>query len=121
MLDLMQGKTNIGNERVMHHYAGALNAVPLLKHYQQHPDQLYILRIAMAGLMDSVANIKPQGGASMGFHGDPSILRLDGYSADWGIGFFGHCSQVSHLFNHASMTPHVKQSNACQRNDLMKL
>ena len=91
----MQGKTNIGNERVLHHYAGALNAVPLMKHFMKNSDRLFYLRLGVAGMMGSLTNIQPHGGPSMGFHGDPSLLRPDGYSADWGIGFFGHASQVS--------------------------
>ena len=81
-------------ERVLQHYASPLNAVPLMQHFRKHPDQLYFLRLATAGLMASVANIKPDGGPSMGFHADPSLLKLDGYSADWGVGFYGYCTQV---------------------------
>ncbi len=91
----MQGKTDIGiGERVFHHYAGALNAVPLMMQYRRHPSNLFLLRLATAGLMGSLTNLKPDGGASMGFHGHPSLLRPDGYSADWGVGFYGYCAQV---------------------------
>ena len=90
----LQGKTNIGNDRALHHYAGALNAVPLIQQYLAHPDDTYLLRVGMAGIMGSLTNLQPAGGPSMAFHGDPSLLRPDGYSADWGIGFFGHASQV---------------------------
>ena len=89
-----QGKTNVGNDRALHHYAGALNAIPLLQQYLREPDNTFLLRLGMAGMMGSLTNIQPSGGPSMAFHGDPSLLRPDGYSADWGIGFFGHASQV---------------------------
>ena len=121
-LILFQGKTNIGNDRALHHYAGALNALPVLKHYLAHhychrpgrplvasaaqqqggrpstndeaaaaagrmgsrrgllsaDDSLHLLRLGMAGMMGSLTNIQPRGGPSMGFHGDPSLLRPDG-------------------------------------------
>ena len=89
----INGKTNIGNERVYHHYAAALNSVPLWSYAITttfDTDRLFFLRLATAGIMGSLSNIKPNGGPSMGFHGDPSLLRLDGYSADFGIGFYGH-------------------------------
>eukprot|EP00798_Chlamydomonas_sp_ICE-L_P025825 gene25825-11500_t len=91
----INGKTNIGNERVLHHYAGALNAVPVFKHFRSNPTRLNLLRLAVAGNMGSLINIKPSGGSSMGFHSEPSLMRLDGYSADWGVGFYGHWSQAS--------------------------
>jgi hypothetical protein len=93
----INGKTNIGNERVYHHYAAALNSVPLWEHaISSAPDvdSLFFIRLATAGIMGSLTNIKPNGGSSMGFHGDPSLLRLDGYSADFGIGFFGHAKNA---------------------------
>lgn len=31
----INGKLNIGNERVGHHYAGALNAVPLMRQFRR--------------------------------------------------------------------------------------
>ncbi|GAX85695.1 hypothetical protein CEUSTIGMA_g13111.t1 [Chlamydomonas eustigma] len=94
---MLQGKTDIGNERVLHHYAGALNAVPLHQQYLRHPDDVYLARLATAGIMGSVSNIQPHGGTSMGFHGDLSLLRPDGYSADWGIGFFGYATQITSI------------------------
>ena len=89
----INGKTNIGNERVHHHYAATLNSIPLMSHALRsstNEDGLFYLRLAMAGIMGSLSNIKLNGGPSMGFHGDPTLLRHDGYSADFGIGFFGH-------------------------------
>jgi hypothetical protein len=81
-------ENNKGNERVYHHYAAPLNAVPLMMQAQKtsftSPEHFFLIRLATAGLMGSVANIKPNGAPSMGFHGDPSELHYDGYSADWG-------------------------------------
>ncbi|KAL6747570.1 hypothetical protein V8C86DRAFT_2906417 [Haematococcus lacustris] len=90
----INGASNIGNERVFHHYAAPLNAIPLAQHFLRHPARLYLLRVASAGTGGSLSNIHPHGGASMGLHGDPSSLQLDAYSADFGIGFYGHCMEA---------------------------
>ena len=45
--------------------------------------------------MGSLSNIKLSGMPSMGFHANPSLMRLDGYSADWGVGFYGYCAEVT--------------------------
>lgn len=29
----INGKKNVGNDRVIHHYAGALNAIPVSEHF----------------------------------------------------------------------------------------
>ncbi len=67
---------------------------PRPAHAARHPSELFLLRLATAGNMGSLGNLLPDGGASMGWHGDPSLLRPDGFSADYGQGFFGHWSQV---------------------------
>ncbi|KAG1659044.1 hypothetical protein FOA52_010884 [Chlamydomonas sp. UWO 241] len=88
----INGKKFIGNERAYMHYAAPLNALPLMDAYQRSPSDTWLLRLASAGLAGSITNIQPGSGLpSMGFHGDPSLLRHDGYSADWGVGFYGHC------------------------------
>ena len=37
-----------------------------------------------------LTNINQDGSTSMGLHGDMKKLQRDAYSADWGIGFYGH-------------------------------
>ena len=33
---------------------------------------------------------RKDGSASMGWHADPDLLKRDAFSADFGIGFYGH-------------------------------
>lgn len=41
-------------------------------------------------LYAAVTTIRNDGSASMGWHGDPDLLHRDAYSADFGVGFYGH-------------------------------
>jgi hypothetical protein len=77
-------------ERQLHHYGSGLNAIPVLAEYRRHPDDLYLLRVGYGGLMGAIANITPEGFGPSGFHAYPSTLEIDGYSGDYGPGFFGH-------------------------------
>jgi hypothetical protein len=77
-------------ERQLHHYGSGLNAIPVLSEYRDHPDDLYLLRVGYGGLMGAVANVTEEGFAPSAFHAWPSTLRIDGYSGDYGPGFFGH-------------------------------
>jgi len=77
-------------ERQLHHYGSGLNAIPVLAEFREHPDDLYLLRVGHAGAMGAIANITEDGFGPSGFHAYPSTLRIDGYSGDYGPGFFGH-------------------------------
>jgi len=77
-------------ERQLHHYGSGLNAIPVLAEYRRHPDDLYLLRVGYGGLMGAIANITQEGFGPGGFHAYPSTLAIDGYSGDYGPGFFGH-------------------------------
>jgi hypothetical protein len=77
-------------ERQLHHYGSGLNAVPVLAEYRAHPDDLYLLRVGYGGLLGAIANVTREGFGPSGFHAFPSTLRIDGYSGDYGPGFFGH-------------------------------
>ena len=77
-------------ERQLHHYGSALNAIPVLTEYRTRPDDFYLLRVGYAGMMGALANITEDGFAPAAFHSYPSTLRIDGYSGDYGPGFFGH-------------------------------
>ena len=77
-------------ERMIHHYGSALNAIPVLADYRNHPDDFYLLRAGYAGLMGSIANITKEGFAPAAFHAFPSTLSNDGISGDYGSGFFGY-------------------------------
>lgn len=77
-------------ERQLHHYGSGLNAIPVLAEYRAHPDDLYLLRVGYGGLLGAIANVTEDGFGPSGFHAFPSTLRIDGYSGDYGPGFFGH-------------------------------
>ena len=77
-------------ERQLHHYGSALNAIPVLSAYRDNPDDLHLLRVGYGGVLGAIANITQDGFGPSGFHAYPSALRIDGYSGDYGPGFFGH-------------------------------
>jgi hypothetical protein len=77
-------------ERQLHHYGSGLNAIPVLTEFRDHPDDFYLLRVGYGGVMGAIANITEEGFGPSGFHAYPSTLRMDGYSGDYGPGFFGH-------------------------------
>jgi hypothetical protein len=77
-------------ERQLHHYGSGLNAIPVLTEFRDHPDDLHLLRVGYGGVMGAIANITQEGFGPGGFHAYPSTLRIDGYSGDFGPGFFGH-------------------------------
>ena len=79
-----------GVERQLHHYGSALNAIPVLSEYRSRPDDLYLLRVGHAGMMGGIANVTQDGFGPSAFHAHPATLRIDGYSGDYGPGFFGH-------------------------------
>jgi hypothetical protein len=77
-------------ERQLHHYGSALNAIPVLTEYRDHPQDAYLLRVGYGGMMGALANVTRDGFAPAAFHSYPSTLQIDGYSGDYGPGFFGH-------------------------------
>ncbi len=77
-------------ERQLHHYGSGLNAIPVLTEFRDHPEDLQLLRVGYGGLMGAIANITQEGFGPSGFHAYPSTLAIDGYSGDYGPGFFGH-------------------------------
>lgn len=76
-------------ERQLHHYGSALNALPVLSEYRNHPSDMYLLRVGYGGLMGALANVTEEGFAPAAFHSYPSTLANDGYSGDYGPGFLG--------------------------------
>ena len=88
-------------ERQLHHYGSGLNAIPVLAHYREHPDDEYLLRVGYGGLMGALSNIDEEGFASAAFHSFPSTLKWDPYSGDYGPNFFGHAFNVAtYVINH---------------------
>jgi hypothetical protein len=82
-------------ERQLHHYGSGLNAIPVLAHYREHPDDEYLLRVGYGGMMGALSNIDQEGFASVAFHSFPSTLKWDPYSGDYGPNFFGHAFNVA--------------------------
>ena len=82
-------------ERQLHHYGSGLNAIPVLSHYRERPDDEYLLRVGYGGMMGALSNIDQEGFASAAFHSFPSTLKWDPYSGDYGPNFFGHAFNVA--------------------------
>ncbi len=88
-------------ERQLHHYGSGLNAIPVLTHYREHPEDYYLLRMGYGGTMGALSNIDQEGFASAAFHSFPSTLQWDAYSGDYGPNFFGHAfNTATYLINH---------------------
>ena len=88
-------------ERQLHHYGSGLNAIPVLAHYREHPDDEYLLRVGYGGMMGALSNIDQEGFASAAFHSFPATLKWDPYSGDYGPNFFGHAFNVAtYVINH---------------------
>lgn len=85
------GATPRGNERVFHHYAAALNSVPLYAlALGREPSNGWLWRLASCASGGSLTNVRADGSASMGWHAGNDMLTRDDYSADFGVGFYGH-------------------------------
>ncbi|QNL50767.1 hypothetical protein H8S90_04000 [Olivibacter sp. SDN3] len=82
-------------ERQIHHYGSALNAIPVLKNYRDHLDDLYLLRVGYGGLLGGIANVTQDGFGPCAFHSFPSTLANDALSGDYGSGFFGYAVNTS--------------------------
>ena len=87
-------------ERQIHHYGSALNAIPVLYEYKEHPEDLYLLRVGYGGLMGSISNITEDGFAPAAFHSFPSTLKNDGISGDYGSGYYGYAVNTSTYLMH---------------------
>ena len=88
-------------ERQLHHYGSGLNAIPVLAHYREHPEDDYLLRVGYGGTMGALSNIDQEGFASAAFHSFPSTLKWDPYSGDYGPNFFGHAFNIgTYVINH---------------------
>jgi hypothetical protein len=86
----INGKTQWGNEREFHHYGATLNAVAVLDSFRAYPRRHHLLQLGACALLGHLSNIFPTGAASMAWHGDPGLLRRDGYSGDYGPGAYGY-------------------------------
>ena len=77
-------------ERQLHHYGSALNSIPVLTEYRDHPQDFYLLRVGHAGMMGALANVTQEGFGPAAFHSFPSTLNIDGITGDYGSGFYGY-------------------------------
>jgi hypothetical protein len=87
--------------RLLHHYGGAQNAIPLLGAYRDHPDDFHLLRVGYAGTMGALTDIDPEGFGSQCFDADPAILAFDPLVGDYGVEFYGFaCNSGAYLVRH---------------------
>ncbi len=88
-------------ERQLHHYGSGLNAIPVLSHYRENPQDEYLLRVGYGGTMGALSNIDEEGFASVAFHSFPSTLKWDPYTGDYGPNFFGHAfNTATYVIDH---------------------
>lgn len=80
------------------HYRSGLNAIPLIEWFRSHPDDYFLLEIAMGAQAGQMMNIDDKGAPSMMLHMLPHILDFDPHSADFGLGFFGHTLEAGSYF-----------------------
>jgi len=103
-----------GWEREGGHYRAGLNSIPLIERYRSHPDELYLLEVAMGGITGVLGNIDATGAPSMAFHLYPFVLAYDPRSGDHGLGFFGHALNVG-----AYVVRHPRLGTLCYLCDLV--
>jgi hypothetical protein len=109
-------------ERQLHHYGSGLNAIPVLAHFREHPDDFYLLRVGYGGTMGALSNIDQDGFASVAFHSFPSTLRWDPYSGDYGPNFFGHAlNTATYVVKHSDFGWQVFGGNLKQVDDWIKV
>ena len=57
-----------------------LNAIPLLEEYRASPQgNVHLLLTGLGAVAGQLTNLDLQGQPSMGFHGDPAVMRHDPY------------------------------------------
>jgi hypothetical protein len=107
-------------ERQLHHYGSGLNAIPVLDAFWNNPDDFYLLRVGHAGSMGPLANITQEGFAPAAFHSYPSTLDIDGYTCDYGSGFYGYAVNSStYVYNHPEFGWLAFSGNLTQNGDLI--
>ena len=104
-----------GWEREGGHYRAGLNSIPVIERYRSHPDEYYLLEVAMGGITGVLGNIDATGAPSMAFHLYPFILAYDPRSGDHGLGFFGHALNVG-----AYVVRHPRLGTLCYLCDIVE-
>ena len=109
-------------ERQLHHYGSALNAIPLLAEYRDHPDDFYLLRVGYAGTMGALTDIDQDGFASAAFHSFPDMLKPDPLSGDYGPNFFGHAwNTATYVVKHPQFGWLAFGANLKIENEMVKI
>jgi hypothetical protein len=109
-------------ERQLHHYGSGLNAIPVLSHYRENPDDDYLLRIGYGGTMGALTNIDHEGFASVAFHSFPSTLKWDPYSGDYGPNFYGHAfNTATYVINHPEFGWQAFGGNLARAGNVIKV
>lgn len=78
-----------GWEREGGHYRAGLNSIPVIERFRAFPDDFFLARVGIAGIMSVLPNIDADGAPSMGWHTHPFIMAHDAHSGDYGLAFFG--------------------------------
>ena len=83
-----------GWEREGGHHRAGLNAIPLIERFRAHPDDIFLLEVAMGGMTDTgvLSNIDSDGAASMGYHCYPSCRSTILTRATTALGFLARPS-----------------------------
>ena len=115
----INGKTQWGNEREFHHYGSTLNGIAVLDSYRAYPSRHHLLQLGSCSLLGHLSNIHPSGAASMAWHGDPGLLRRDGYSGDYGPGLYGYWRSAASYV--ACIPPHGWQCVLCDVQEVQPL
>ncbi len=109
-------------ERQLHHYGSALNAIPLLAEYREHPDDFYLLRVGYGGTMGALTDIDEEGFASAAFHAFPDMLKPDPLSGDYGPNFFGHAwNTATYIVDHPQFGWLAFGGNVEKDHDIVKV
>ena len=85
---LASAGTGVGDLGKMHYRSG-LNQIALMEWYRLHPDDTFILEVAIGAMAGQLTNIDATGAPAIYFHAYPHVMEHDAYSGDYGLGFFG--------------------------------
>jgi len=80
------------------HYRSGLNMIPLIEWYRAHPNDTFLLEIAMGAITGQMTNIDANGATSMMFHAMPYVMDFDPHSGDYGLGFFGNALESASYY-----------------------
>ena len=104
-------------DRGLMHYRSGLNMIPLIEWYRKHPDDYFVLEVAMGAVSGQMSNIDFDTGApSMMFHALAHAMAFDPHSGDFGLGFFGNALESGSYIVH-----HPRLGRVCYLCDLSEI